>query len=655
MGHSSVFFSTAFVALAACGGAVAHSAAIGPGRDAGDGNPVDLDAGVVLSPDAAIPGVTRNGWTWSNGGPQGATLFGAWGSGPADVWFVGAAGTILHYDGSSFSAPDSGTGADLYGVWGSSATDVWAVGTDETGPDADILHWDGTSWSLATSLSNAELYSVSGCGASDVWASGTDGALVHWDGTQWTAAQSGTTNVLTDVWCGSANDAWAVGSAGAPLYDGTGIVLRYDGASWSNVVLPDGGPSFSAVWGTGPNDVWLAGGVGVDTEAPAPDPNGYLIHYDGAAWGTPFVTPAYDTPLAAVYGSASGDVSAVGSAGAVESWAGSAWSSHALPGTYYAIWESGPSDVWAAGFEGVMAHFDGNAWTQLVPPPAAWGQYEAAAVWSNSPTDAWVVGNGAIEVDLLHWNGQAWDPSTIEASSNAYMSFVGLWGTGPSDMWGVGSSFIGQGEARIDHYDGTTWSDVYDVAGSFEFGAVWGAAADDIWFAGASGALVHWDGATMTPVTTDGATDFAALGGTSGSDVWVAGEDSEGDATFLHYDGQSWSAPMTGGGQEPPTGLYAASPNDVWAVGEECAPAHWNGTSWSALPSREARTLFDVGSIWGSSSSDVWAVGLSTVVHFDGTTWTPVPITSEDVVGVSGSGSLDVWMVTERGKILHHP
>ena len=61
-----------------------------------------------------------------------------WGSSGSDVFAVGEDGTILHYDGSGWSAMSSGTTNELYGVWGSSGSDVFAVGDGGT-----ILHYDG--------------------------------------------------------------------------------------------------------------------------------------------------------------------------------------------------------------------------------------------------------------------------------------------------------------------------------------------------------------------------------------------------------------------------------------------------------------------------------------------------------------------------------
>jgi len=51
-----------------------------------------------------------------------------WGTSPSDVYAVGDGGTILHYDGNSWSTMTSGTTVVLNGVWGTSSGDVHVVG-----------------------------------------------------------------------------------------------------------------------------------------------------------------------------------------------------------------------------------------------------------------------------------------------------------------------------------------------------------------------------------------------------------------------------------------------------------------------------------------------------------------------------------------------
>jgi len=59
-----------------------------------------------------------------------------WGSSANDIFAVGSGGTILHYNGSNWSAMTSGTIQGLNAVWGSSANDIFAVGSGGT-----ILHY----------------------------------------------------------------------------------------------------------------------------------------------------------------------------------------------------------------------------------------------------------------------------------------------------------------------------------------------------------------------------------------------------------------------------------------------------------------------------------------------------------------------------------
>ena len=57
-----------------------------------------------------------------------ASLDAVWGTSSSDVYAVGWEGTILHYDGTEWSAMPSGTTAHLHDVWGMSSSDFYAVG-----------------------------------------------------------------------------------------------------------------------------------------------------------------------------------------------------------------------------------------------------------------------------------------------------------------------------------------------------------------------------------------------------------------------------------------------------------------------------------------------------------------------------------------------
>ncbi|HOX44921.1 MAG TPA: hypothetical protein PK668_15080 [Myxococcota bacterium] len=193
------------LACSACGGGEDTT-------DGGDGEDA-VDAG--LPPCEAAAPLWREIWgleamaTGLQGRTPQINLMDTWGTGPTDVYAVGFAGTILHYDGSAWTPMVSGSVEDLYGVWGYvlrdattgavTRTDVFAVGSNGT-----ILRYNGETW-LPTVVvndpdpANPNPQAVQG-NFHDVWgiaapgpdviqhhpvvvAVGSEGMIVRWNGT----------------------------------------------------------------------------------------------------------------------------------------------------------------------------------------------------------------------------------------------------------------------------------------------------------------------------------------------------------------------------------------------------------------------------------------------------------------------------------------
>jgi hypothetical protein len=273
--------------------------------------------------------------------PELVTLWGVWGSSPTDAWAVGyrpttLAGTLLHWDGATWSADTSSAPPPMFGVWGSGPTDLWAMGDQGT-----ILHGDGSNWLATASGTKSTFNGIWGSGPNDVWAIEFPGTMRHWNGTAWSTDTSASVQ-LTGVWGSGAHDVWAVGDKGT--------ILHWDGSAWSTTTT-GGGHRLSGVWGTSARDVWAVGGAGM------------IVHWDGSSW---LVLP-WDTVLSlrGVWGASPSDVWAVGDNGTIVHWDGLAW--HAFPGgtkeSLYAVWGSGPDDVWAVGHGSTILHWDGVAWS----------------------------------------------------------------------------------------------------------------------------------------------------------------------------------------------------------------------------------------------------------------------------------------------------
>lgn len=68
------------------------------------------------------------------------------------------------------------------------------------------------------------------------------------------------------------------------------------------------------------------------------------------------------------------------------------------------------------------------------------------------------------------------------------------------------------------------------------------------------------------------------------------------------------------------------------------------------MASGTTETLY---AVWGSSATDVWAVGArGTILRWRGSSWAPVPSgTANDLYAVWGSGG-DVWVSGANGTVL---
>lgn len=69
----------------------------------------------------------------------------------------------------------------------------------------------------------------------------------------------------------------------------------------------------------------------------------------------------------------------------------------------------------------------------------------------------------------------------------------------------------------------------------------------------------------------------------------------------------------------------------------------------------DVSVLYALAAVWGSSKSDVWAVGSGgTIIHYDGTTWKQTPTGVQNTfLGVWGSGPNDVYAVSSSQVIMH--
>jgi parallel beta-helix repeat protein len=110
---------------------------------------------------------------------------------------------------------------------------------------------------------------------------------------------------------------------------------------------------------------------------------------------------------------------------------------------------------------------------------------------------------------------------------------------------------------------------------------------------------------------------------------------------------------MTSGTTNTLYGVWGSSSTNVFAVGASGTILKYDGTNWSSLTSGTTNNLY---SVWGSASNDVFAVGYGgTIVHYNGTAWSSQTSgTTNALYGVWGNSGSDVFAVGASGTILHY-
>jgi hypothetical protein len=302
-----------------------------------------------------------------------------------------------------------------------------------------------------------------------------------------------------------------------------------------------------------------------------------------------------------------------------ERWNGSTWTQVGAPAVLHqdesllAVGASSASDAWAVGFTKTVAaagrnplavHWNGSRWT-IVPTPTLSGSAKSTlnGVVALSPTNAWTVGKGRNGAALAeHWNGSTWSVVPVPTPAGATSSQLsGISALSPSDLWAVGSvaAVVGttvQTRTLVEHWNGTAWSIVTsrNATSSNLLTGVAAVAANNVWAVGYT-------------VTTDGS--------------------NQPDKTLVeHWNGSAWSvvASPSPASNDTLTGVAARSATDVWAVGnrqdrsgaipiDRTLTEHWNGSTWSVVPSPNVGGNDNLLNGVGAASGDVWTVGSSEV------------------------------------------
>lgn len=639
---------------------------------------------------------------------------------PNDVWAVGTKAinnvetryesVTMHWDGAQWSivpSPQSGGDYDhLEDVDALAANAVWAVGSSNSG--SLILFWNGSQWQVVPNSLGGSLSSVTALSPTDVWAVGSKSIggvyqtlVARWDGVQWSVvpspnpAGSGRDHYLSGVSAvpGNGNDIWAVGQYEQPDFSYHTLTLHWDGQSWTHVPSPNVPNYFNYLYDVSARsagDVWAAGMYHTGY--------GLVMHWDGGGWSiVSSATPDEGASLAGIVALSAQEVWAVGWSGfstLTERYVGICPTPTRTP-TSTVTSTSTPSNTPTITRTPTRTN---TPTITLTPTPTCQLQWRIQQseypgklkdVWAYSEDDIWAIGNIGHPTLIMHWDGEEWSvvPSPNPGPQANILNSIS--GSGPDDVWAVGYLFDGSNNRTlILHWDGVQWSVVSSPNVGPTNSELWSVSAlskTDAWAvgdfsgAGPGGSLtLHWDGTDWSVVPSPSFEYHCYLNkvvALAEDNVWAVGSVYTGGGPWpvhktlvLHWDGQAWNrvpSPNLYQDHNVLLGLWAASPDDMWAVGEynsegwfRTLTMHWDGSTWTIVPSPNVGNVGNI--LWnvdGVSTNDVWAVGYyntgraTLALHWDGQAWAVVSTPNvegmkyQDLAGVVALSPTNVWAV----------
>jgi hypothetical protein len=389
------------------------------------------------------------------------------------------------------------------------------------------------------------------------------------------------------------------------------------------------------------------------------------------------------------------DIFVVGAGGAIKHYDGIDWRamSSGTTATLSSVWGSSPTDVFAIGgiyqyaekkYAPVILHYNGKAWSEMAFHESG---YALSRIWGSSASDVYVSGGKEGRGVILHYDGSAWSVQTEQFVSPISV----LWGLSGSDIYAISNAYVSATqtyESIIYHFDGQSWKDIKrtekgsDMRGD-TLRDIWGSSPNDLFAVGeriynedteshnaVTMVIYHFEGNTWN-VTTSGTGRLFAVWGSSATDVYAVMGMQGDENTYLHYDGTAWTAKRQFFGNYL-LDVHGASSKDVCMVGYDGLIMHGDQNKWKQASGMGA-TLKTIYAMWGSSNTDVYAVGgewdypdqqyRSVMYHYDGSAWNTVDSETDRYNDTDGWGSFlrDIWgtssnnvFYVERGGRIHH-
>lgn len=256
---------------------------------------------------------------------------------------------------------------------------------------------------------------------------------------------------------------------------------------------------------------------------------------------------------------------------------------------------------------------------------------------------------GDVGTCLLSTDGKTW---TALNTGNA-TDYSAVYASAANSAW-----LVGNGGARVYQYNGTNFTAGATIPG-IAYTAVAGVSAAQIIAVGADnnlGAQYNTMAKWMAQDHNYNAKQRGMWGLAGGNRLWTVGETAMGG----YFDvGQGKWGPklplLPGASTIQFTAIWGTSDTNVWAVGDQGSISHYAGASFAQEPSSSTVNL---NGVWGLAANDIWAVGnTGAILHYDGTSWQPwtskQDVGTDQLLAIWGDQT-NLWTVSAQGNIFRY-
>lgn len=225
-------------------------------------------------------------------------------------------------------------------------------------------------------------------------------------------------------------------------------------------------------------------------------------------------------------------------------------------------------------------------------------------------------------------------------------ALLSVWGTSDHDVWTVGSDpGDGQGPLVL-HFDGTAWTRLpTGVTGNLWW--VFGFATGPLYLGGEGGLILRYEAGTFTKLTTPGTAVVSGIWGASPDDLWAVGAESGGAKGAFAWrlrGGDTWEQapgfPSALTDTDALWKVWGRGANDVWLVGSAGKLLHWDGAAFTQSSAGTGEALFTVHAN-STHFAAVGGFGTGKLLMNDGSGWT-------NASPPGASSLIGVWL-TEQG------